>query len=115
MIKTYKIIGGLFVTAALVSAGSVFSGAQAKIKQQKRDLLEARNSISSMNFHNNAKNFIENNPEIKQISFGLNKACKTALEAFEIKAQYEKFQLQTLKTLKNPTTESLKAIKVVKG
>ena len=44
MIKTYKIIGGLFVTAALVSAGSVFSGAQAKIKQQKRDLLEAGNS-----------------------------------------------------------------------
>ena len=96
MIKTYKIIGGLFVTAALVSAGSVFPELRQK-SNSKRDLLEAGNSISSMNFHNNAKTLIENNPEIKQISFGLNKTCKTALDAFEIKAQYERFQLQTLK------------------
>ena len=61
------------------------------------------------------KNEAENNSEIKQVTFGVNKTCKNALEAFEIKTQYERFQLLTLKTLKNPAEESFKALKAVKG
>lgn len=113
--KTYKILGGLFVTAALVSAGSVFTGAQAKLNQQKKKLLETKNSMSSIHFHHNTNPATENNSEIKQVTFGVNKTCKNALEAFEIKTQYERFQLLTLKTLKNPAKESIKALKAVKG
>ena len=113
--KTYKILGGLFVTAALVSAGSVFTGAQAKLNQQKKKLLEAKSSMSSIHFHHNTNPATENNSEIKQVTFGVDKTYKNALEAFEIKTQYERFQLLTLKTLKNPAEESFKALKAVKA
>ena len=107
--KTYKLIGGLFVTAAIVCTGSVFSGAHAKIKEEQKRLLDMKNSMSSVNFHKNLKN-----EDLKQISFGVNKACINAINYLEKQAQFEKMQIQTLDLLKNSKNESFKILKQTK-
>jgi len=88
--KTQHLIGGIFATAALVSTASVFSGAGVRIRQEKKRLKQ------------NIETLQKTTGEISTAS-QLNKAYKQTMNSLELKAMYEKVNLQTMNSLKKVT------------
>lgn len=112
--KTNRLIGGLILSGAIVSAGSLGLGITSKKieteKQEKAELIQKikRTKISDSDFSK-----IKTQAEQKNIPYEINKTYKKALDSLNLKASYEKVYLQTIDSLKRVIAQKDDSIKIL--
>ena len=91
ILKIKTLIGGLFVTGAVVGGGSAALGASARKNQQEKQI---------ENFTGHIQNEI-------------NKTYKKTLDSLTLKANYEKIYLQSYNSIKKAIPQTDNSIKIL--
>ena len=105
--KTGRIVGGLLVTASIVSVGSALSGWHKKLNDDRKEQIELKKQLRQTGIAEAEYNMIEAQAQAKKYPFSANRVYQKALDSLELKARYEKMHLYALDSLKN---DSLKII-----
>ena len=105
--KTGRIVGGLLVTASIVSVGSALSGWHKKLNDDRTEQIELKKQLRQTGITEAEYNMIEAQAQAKKYPFSANRVYQKALDSLELKARYEKMHLYALDSLKN---DSLKII-----
>lgn len=98
--KTGKLLTVLGMTSVVVTGAFVFSGMGVKNRQVKKEqsILVSRIKQTGISDDEFAK--IKALAELEKVPHKINDVYKEALASLELKAQYEKVQLQTISSLK---------------
>ena len=102
--KAGRIVGGILLTASIVSVGSALSGWH---KEDKKLQIELKKQLKQSGISDVEYSRIEAQAQTKKYPFSANKVYQKALDSLELKARYEKMHLYALDSLKN---DSLKII-----
>lgn len=105
--KTGKIVGGILVTASIVSVGSGISGWHKKLSEDKKEQVELQKQLKESGITEVEFNRINEQAQATKYPFSANKVYKKALDSLAIKAQYEKVHLHALDSMKNDSIRIL--------
>ena len=105
--KAGRIVGGILLTASIVSVGSALSGWHKKLNEDKKLQIELKKQLKQSGISDGEYSRIEAQAQTKKYPFSANKVYQKALDSLELKARYEKMHLYALDSLKN---DSLKII-----
>ena len=97
--KAGRIVGGILLTASIVSVGSALSGWHKKLNEDKKLQIELKKQLKQSGISDVEYSRIEAQAQTKKY--------QKALDSLELKARYEKMHLYALDSLKN---DSLKII-----
>lgn len=112
--KIQNLLGGLFITGAVVSVGSAGLGAaNKKLKEEKKEQSELITKIIKTGISDNDLSKVKTSAESKLIPYEINKAYKNTLDSLTLKAQYEKVYLQTIDSLKKVIKQKDDSIKIL--
>lgn len=105
--KTGRVVGGILLTASIVSIGSAVSGWQKKISEDKKHQSELVEKLKKTGISEDEFVRIEQQAKSKRYTFAANKVYEKALDSLQLKAQFEKMYLHSLDSLKS---DSIKII-----
>ena len=113
--KVQNLLGGLILTGAVVGAGSVGLGSlNRKIKHEKSEQVMLENKMKSTGISTADFAKIQQKAQNMQIPHDVNKVYQEALDSLELKAWYEKVQLQTIDSLKKVIVQKDDSIKMLR-
>ncbi len=98
--KTGKLLTVLGMTSVVVTGASVFSGMGVKNRQVKKEQSNLVSRIKQTGISDDEFAKIKALAELEKVPHKINDVYKEALASLELKAQYEKVQLQTISSLK---------------
>lgn len=105
--KTGRVIGGIILTASLVSIGSAVSGWQKKFHQDKKHQVELVKRLKESGISQDEFVKINQEAQAKRHAFSANKIYQRALDSLALKKQFNKMQLQALDSLKTDSINIL--------
>lgn len=105
--KAGRIVGGLILTASIVSVGSALSGWHKKLNDDRKEQVQLQKQLRQTGISEAEYNRIDAMAQANKYPFSANKVYKKAIDSLELKARHEKMHLYALDSLKS---DSLKII-----
>ncbi|MDE6139051.1 MAG: hypothetical protein K2F57_06235 [Candidatus Gastranaerophilales bacterium] len=105
--KSGKIVGGIILTASIVSVGSAMSGWHKKFREDKKEQVELQKQLRQTGISEAEYNKIDAQAQAKKYPFSANRVYKKALDSLELKARYERVYLHALDSLKSDSVKIL--------
>lgn len=109
--RTGRVVGGILLTASIVSIGSALSGWQKKISEDRKYQSELVKQLKETGISQDEFVKIEQQAKSKRYTLAANRVYERALDSLKLKAQFEKMYLHSFDSLKS---DSLRVIKTAK-